>query len=216
MVRKLRVCKDFTYASIIKEAILLSKDQKATSSQIFTYMVNKHPTMFKESNSMTWKGNIRQLLSKNPEFVKLKKDPKTKLHNWKYVPIEEIEKKETELLFRYHPLYVDGVIGQPKYNPEDYSNFAPAYDYTGHYYHGSNNYNPYAMGFNPLYADKPDQTTQECFYDVDVPVEFEDITLEGLKRGGYDVGELKLSKKKKIKEVTKETESSENKQNKYL
>lgn len=175
MVKKFRVNKDFTYSSIIKEAILASKDHKATSSQIFVYIVNKHPTLFKESNSMTWKGNIRQLLSKNPEFVKLKKDPKTKLHHWKYVPIEIIEEKENELLFRYHPLYVDGVIGQPKHVPEDYQNFAPSYDYQGYYCDSSRNFQPYTVGYNPLYVDNPYTYTEEYYYDDQAPCEFEKI-----------------------------------------
>lgn len=198
MTKKLRVLKDFTYSSIIKEAILASKDQKATSSQIFVYIVNKHPTMFKESNSMTWKGNIRQLLSKNPEFVKLRKDPKTKLHFWKYVPMEVIEEKENELLFRYHPLYVDGVIGQPKHFNDDYQNFAPSYDYQGYYCDSARNFQPYTMNYNPLYIDNPYPYAEDYFYDSEAPCEFEKI-----KEVEFDYNE-------------QDDDYVENKSNKYL
>ncbi|KAF7678006.1 Forkhead transcription factor HCM1 [Astathelohania contejeani] len=94
MTKKIRVIKDFTYSSIIKEAISSSESGKATSAEIFTYITNKHPNLFKQSNSMTWKGNIRQLLSKSPEFVKLKKDQSSKLHYWKYIPYEDLFEQE--------------------------------------------------------------------------------------------------------------------------
>lgn len=102
MTKKIRVCKNFTYYSIIKEAILAQKGQKATSTQIFNYITNKHPHLFKQSNSMTWKGNIRQLLSKNPEFVKLQKDEISKLHYWRFVPIEEIIENEKEMNYEHN------------------------------------------------------------------------------------------------------------------
>lgn len=159
MPKNIKVCKDFTYASIIREAILSSKDQKATSSQIFVYIVNKHPTMFKESNSMTWKGNIRQLLSKNPEFVKLKKDEKSKLHYWKYVPIEDLMEKENEMIFQYHPLYVDGILGQPRYSPEEY--YAPNIEYQTYFYDRADSNYTNEFGYNPLYVESPYNFTKD-------------------------------------------------------
>lgn len=97
MSRKLKVCKDFTYYSIIKEAIRSYPLERATSQQIFNYVTAKHPDLFKNSNSMTWKGNIRQLLSKCPEFIKMRKDQDSKLHFWSFKPIDQIRKEENEL-----------------------------------------------------------------------------------------------------------------------
>lgn len=94
MPKNIRVHKDFTYYTIIKEAILSSPCRKLTSSQIFQYIQHKHPNLFLLSNSMTWKGNIRQLLSKSPEFVKIRKEKSAKLHYWMFVPRREIEMME--------------------------------------------------------------------------------------------------------------------------
>lgn len=94
MPKNIRVHKDFTYYTIIKEAIRSSPHKKMTSNQIFQYIQSKHPNLFLVSNSMTWKGNIRQLLSKNPEFVKIRKEKSAKLHYWMFVPRREIERME--------------------------------------------------------------------------------------------------------------------------
>lgn len=83
MTKKNVVEKNFTYYSVIKEAIELSPGQIATSAQIFDYMTQKYPSSFTESNSSTWKNNVRQLLSKCPDFVKDKKEVHSKLHYWK-------------------------------------------------------------------------------------------------------------------------------------
>ncbi|KAM0680492.1 Forkhead box protein P2 [Glugoides intestinalis] len=99
MTKTIKVLKDFTYYSLIKEAIYSTENMQATSSEIFTYFVLKYQDLFKQSNSMTWKGNIRQVLSKNPEFVKLKKHGNTKEHYWTHRPVEEIEEKENRKNF---------------------------------------------------------------------------------------------------------------------
>lgn len=95
MARK--VIKEFTYYALIKEAIYNSLSKQATTSEIFAYVRAKHPTIFKNSNSMTWMGNIRQLLSKHPEFQKLEKKNGSKLHYWIHKPIEVIEEEENRL-----------------------------------------------------------------------------------------------------------------------
>lgn len=158
MGRKIRVCKDFTYSSIIKEAILATRDKKATSSQIFTYITNKHPSLFKQSNSMTWKGNIRQLLSKNPEFVKLKKDEKSKLHYWKYVPLEEIIESEKDIMYRYTDNTHEPApyTNQKQYNSE-YNNYPNYYDQS------TFRYNPPSFNYNPTYYSKFQQSN-DYFY----------------------------------------------------
>jgi hypothetical protein len=100
-----RLNKDFTYLSIIREAILLSPQGRATSSQIFNYVAQKHPAIFRESNSITWKGNIRQLLSKSPEFVKLQRDPGSRLHFWTYIPKETLHEHENTYSTLLPPYY---------------------------------------------------------------------------------------------------------------
>ncbi|ORD96932.1 hypothetical protein A0H76_2714 [Hepatospora eriocheir] len=94
-----KIKKDFTYLSIIKEAISTFPRKAATTRQIFSYMVAKHPNIFKESNSLTWKNNVRQLLSKSPEFIKHRgaSTVGTKHALWIFKPIEEIEKEEDML-----------------------------------------------------------------------------------------------------------------------
>lgn len=101
MTKTIKVLKDFTYYSLIKEAIYSTENMQATSSEIFTYFILKYPDLFIQANSMTWKGNIRQVLSKNPEFVKLKKHGNTKEHYWTHRPVEEIEEKENKMNFGF-------------------------------------------------------------------------------------------------------------------
>ncbi|EPR79265.1 Forkhead box P4 [Spraguea lophii 42_110] len=91
MPKNVRVVKNFTYQSIIKKAISEQPNQIATSHEIFQYITKMYPEIFKPSNSMTWKGNIRQLLSKSPQFVKISKTAGTKTNYWKYVSLEELE-----------------------------------------------------------------------------------------------------------------------------
>lgn len=88
MTKIIKVLKDFTYYSLIKEAIYSTKDMQATASEIFDYFVLKFPNIFTKFNSMTWKGNIRQVLSKNPEFIKRAKSGNSKQHYWSHRPIE--------------------------------------------------------------------------------------------------------------------------------
>lgn len=90
MARKNVIEKNFTYFSIIKEAITVCAEEKATSAQIFEYMMKKHPECFTQLNSVTWKNNVRQLLSKCPEFVKTKKEKTSKLHYWKFVEYKKL------------------------------------------------------------------------------------------------------------------------------
>lgn len=94
MVRKNVIDKNFTYFSIIKEAIVAQVDEKATSAQIFEYMMNKHPECFTQLNSVTWKNNVRQLLSKCPEFVKTKKERMSKLHYWRFMEYSKLVENE--------------------------------------------------------------------------------------------------------------------------
>jgi hypothetical protein len=91
MTKKIVVLKDFTYFSMIKEAIYSTESMKATASEIFNYFTLRFPNIFTHSNSMTWKGNIRQVLSKNPEFIKMYKLGKLKEHYWTHRPIELLE-----------------------------------------------------------------------------------------------------------------------------
>lgn len=95
MPRKIR--KDFTYNILIKYAISAHPSHRPTTSEIFRYAMLSHPTLFTISNSMTWRGNIRQQLSLSPEFVKLPKEEGSKQHRWRYVPIEEIRAEEAIL-----------------------------------------------------------------------------------------------------------------------
>lgn len=97
MAKSTKVHKNFTYYAIIKEAIESYPHCQATSAEIFSYVMVKHPTLFRMSNSMTWKGNIRQLLSKHPEFVKLRKDGESKLHLWTHRTMADIEAEESRL-----------------------------------------------------------------------------------------------------------------------
>lgn len=98
MSKKIKLFKDFTYYSLIKDAIYHAPCRMATSNDVFNYFVSKYPNLFLPSNSMTWKGNIRQTLSKNPEFVKLRKLNNSKQHFWTHKPLEEIQKEESKLL----------------------------------------------------------------------------------------------------------------------
>ncbi|ELA41121.1 uncharacterized protein VICG_01820 [Vittaforma corneae ATCC 50505] len=91
MTKKIRILKDTTYYSLIKEAIYSTGDRMATSSNIFSYLSTRHPLLFTSLNSKTWKGNIRHVLSKNPEFVKIKKKGNEKEHYWTHAPPEGIE-----------------------------------------------------------------------------------------------------------------------------
>jgi Forkhead domain len=132
MARHNKVSKDFTYYSIIKEAIKNYPYERATSQQIFNYITTKHPELFKSSNSMTWKGNIRQLLSKSPEFVKLKKDDDSKLHYWTHKPLDQIRAEENEL---------NNCLGSPfKFNSacefDSYGNPIPPNYYYDYYQDG--------------------------------------------------------------------------------
>lgn len=88
MTKTIKVLKDFTYYALIKEAIYSTKDMQATASEIFDYFVLRFPELFTPLNSMTWKGNIRQVLSKNPEFIKRSKSGNSKQHYWSHRPIE--------------------------------------------------------------------------------------------------------------------------------
>lgn len=94
MTKKIKLLKDFTYYSLIKDAIYNAPCNMATSNDIFNYFVLKYPNLFKESNSMTWKGNIRQVLSKHPEFIKLRKFNNSKQHFWTHKCVEELENEE--------------------------------------------------------------------------------------------------------------------------
>lgn len=106
MVRKNVIDKNFTYFSIIKEAITAREGEKATSAQIFDYMMKKHPECFTQLNSVTWKNNVRQLLSKCPEFVKTKKEKTSKLHYWKFVEYSKlVENEYMERSARYYRKY---------------------------------------------------------------------------------------------------------------
>lgn len=65
-------------------------EYSATCADIFSYVSLKYPIYFKISNSMTWKGNIRQLLSKNPQFIRRNK-------KWSYITQEKLTYQEKEL-----------------------------------------------------------------------------------------------------------------------
>lgn len=109
MARKNVIDKNFTYFSIIREAILGSAEGRATSAQIFEYMMRKHPECFTPLNAVTWKNNVRQLLSKCPEFVKTKKEKASKLHYWKFVEYSKlVEEKYARNAAKYH---VDNMAG---------------------------------------------------------------------------------------------------------
>lgn len=98
MTKKIKVLKDFTYYSLIKEAIYSTRSMQATASEIFDYFILRYPTLFMASNSMTWKGNIRQSLSKNPEFIKMHKNGSTKEHFWSHRPMEVLKEEERKAL----------------------------------------------------------------------------------------------------------------------
>ncbi|TBU06196.1 hypothetical protein CWI38_2622p0010 [Hamiltosporidium tvaerminnensis] len=164
MVKKIRVHKTFTYNHIIKEAIQSMTDNKATSGQIFDYVSEKHPDLFNNENSTTWKGNIRQLLSKSTEFVKLKKDQHTKLHYWTYIPISEQHMLENipNKVRKKQPAYINNIpmyqmpIFYNNYNPNDPSHMIPQNTYQYNYPTYPINYTIdelYQRNYYPFYED---------------------------------------------------------------
>lgn len=70
MGRRYKVVKPFAYYDLIAEAIRASPSELATVGMIFSYATRRYPSIFTESNSHVWKSNIRQLLSRHPEFSK--------------------------------------------------------------------------------------------------------------------------------------------------
>lgn len=97
MTKKIKLLKEFTYYSLIKEAIYATPSMLVTSNDIFKYFVSKYPDLFRLSNSMTWKGNVRQVLSRNPEFIKVRKKNYSNLHFWTHKPIEVLIEEEKRL-----------------------------------------------------------------------------------------------------------------------
>lgn len=71
---KVKIKKNFTYKQLIIDAINSFPNKKATSNDIFTYAISNYPDLFTNINAMTWKNNIRQLLSKCCEFVRVKEN----------------------------------------------------------------------------------------------------------------------------------------------
>ncbi|KAI4293005.1 hypothetical protein PAPHI01_2279 [Pancytospora philotis] len=94
MRRPKQIAKPFSYYDLIRMAIRTFPGEKATCSMIFQYMAGSFPKIFKYSNSNTWKNNIRQTLSKNPEFVKYRNELRGVQHYWTYVSPELIEAEE--------------------------------------------------------------------------------------------------------------------------
>lgn len=84
MTRRNTIDKNFTYFMVIKNAIVSYSEGRATSAQIFHFMENTYPETFTKDNANTWKNNVRQLLSKCPEFIKTKKENESKLHFWRF------------------------------------------------------------------------------------------------------------------------------------
>ncbi|RVD91113.1 Fork head transcription factor [Tubulinosema ratisbonensis] len=164
MNKKNVVEKNFTYHVVIREAIEFSPNQKATSAQIFEYMALRYPSSFRESNSATWKNNVRQLLSKCPEFVKTKKESNSKLHYWKFVPMEkyyddEKPKNPSEYWGTKEPRYEYKVV--PKYlqkydieneNQCDY-NSTQENSQNSPFFEDQINFNVNLPFFNPEYRD---------------------------------------------------------------
>lgn len=102
-----KIKKSFTYKQLIVEAINSFHSKKASSNDIFTFAMTYYGNIFTNLNSMTWKNNIRQLLSKSPEFIKIKQvcecnackdclDPKQKFI-WVYVSMEKLNKQCLDL-----------------------------------------------------------------------------------------------------------------------
>lgn len=110
MTKIIKVLKDFTYYALIKEAIYSTENMQATASEIFDYFVLRFPLIFNSLNSMTWKGNIRQVLSKNPEFIKRAKSGCSKQHYWSHRPMEVLlaEKRQSECItVSARPIVID-------------------------------------------------------------------------------------------------------------
>lgn len=83
--RKIR--KSMTYSSLIIDAIRSSPEGRCTSTDMFCYLAGKYPKELTEDMSSVWKNNIRQVLSKDPRFIKLGKRRGEKLHEWVYFPL---------------------------------------------------------------------------------------------------------------------------------
>lgn len=122
MARKNVIDKNFTYFSIIREAILGSAEGRATSAQIFEYMMRKHPECFTSLNAVTWKNNVRQLLSKCPEFVKTKKEKASKLHYWKFVEYNKlVEERYTRTRRYFVDSMADMTLPTPRHTMSSYT-----------------------------------------------------------------------------------------------
>lgn len=174
MARKNVIDKDFTYFSIIKEAILFFEDKKATSAQIFDYMMKKHPECFNHLNSITWKNNVRQLLSKCPEFVKSRKEKNSKLHYWKFVEYKLLEQDYQKNNPRYcrNQEYNDVLIPTPRqtlgYVPNacirpgyyDYDNRYPN-QYSMDYYSNQGYLHPETLYFPSFESQKYQEMNNE-------------------------------------------------------
>ncbi|ORD94968.1 hypothetical protein ECANGB1_1642 [Enterospora canceri] len=98
-MRKQKIFKPFTYFELIKDAIAHYEQCHATSSEVFAYATAKYPHIFLQSNSVTWKNNIRQVLSKHPEFIKIATTRNNKKTNcWKFIELDEIRHNEKVLM----------------------------------------------------------------------------------------------------------------------
>ena len=106
---KIKIKKKFTYKSLVIEAIKSFPNERASSADIFAYSKAKYPDIFTSANSMTWKGNIRQLLSKSPEFIKVRSKgeclckkcsdcaEKPNKYVWIYISREKLTQQEKAL-----------------------------------------------------------------------------------------------------------------------
>ncbi|KCZ79546.1 hypothetical protein H312_03057 [Anncaliia algerae PRA339] len=165
MSKKNVIEKDFTYFSVIKEAIDASPQKRATSAQIFEYMTHKYPSSFTESTSSTWKNNVRQLLSKCPEFVKTKKETNSKLHYWQFVPYERYynidrprfpgdfhRNKEPKYEYKITPKYLQNYENIPPNQPTEMF-LSSENNFNSSYYDDQINFNVNLPFFNPEYRD---------------------------------------------------------------
>lgn len=112
MVKKIKILKDLTYFSLIKEAIFSTPNLEATVKDIYGYFTMKYPSVFRESNSFTWKSGIRQVLSRYPELIKTRKVKGMREYLWTYKPLEETTIKNNP---------IDILINRPIDRPIDRS-----------------------------------------------------------------------------------------------
>ncbi|OAG32025.1 hypothetical protein NEDG_00500 [Nematocida displodere] len=112
-----KIKKKTTYIHLITEAIKASPEGKLTTKNICTYLSTKHSEALPASLSHVWTNCIRQVLSKNPHFVCLKRKPGARFCEWIFFPFsiaKKRQKKEAKIDFRGNWMHVLSHAGSYK------------------------------------------------------------------------------------------------------